>query len=203
MTTLCVGDSHVKRLKRFVNTGEPASITYRISNLGNVHYYGISGGLFSNNNNLRLIADAVRHFKPRHIIVIFGENDLDSDDEHFHPVCTLTRLIAFLTQVRHKFHLDTVTCITFIPRHVCRHISVDKCNERVKEANKLLYELCAQSNIICWKLRGFYNSVENIYCDGVHLNTLGFYKLVRQIRGIFLTGGQYPHFDRKLEDRGF
>lgn len=86
MTTLCVGDSHVKRLKRFVNTGEPASIT---------HYYGISGGLISNNNHLRLIADAVRHFKPRHIIVIFGGNDLDSDDEHFHPECTLTRLIAF------------------------------------------------------------------------------------------------------------
>lgn len=86
---------------------------------------------------------------------------------------------------------------------MCRHISVDKYNERVKEANKLLYELCAQSNIICWKLRGFYNSVENIYCDGVHLNSLGFHKLVQQIRGIFLTREQYPRFDRKLKDRSF
>lgn len=95
MTTLCIGDSHVKRLKRFVNTNEPASITYRISNLGNVQYYGITGGLISNNNHLRLIADAVRHFKPCHIIVIFGGNDLDSNDEHFHLECTLTPLIAF------------------------------------------------------------------------------------------------------------
>lgn len=85
----------MKRLKRFVNTNEPASITYRISNLGNVQYYGISGGLISNNNHLRLIDDAVRHFKPCHIIVIFGGNDLDSNDEHFHLECTLTPLIAF------------------------------------------------------------------------------------------------------------
>lgn len=126
-----------------------------IPNFQHVQYYGISGGLISNNNHLRLIDDAVRHFKPCHIIVIFGGNDLDWNDEHFHLECTLTRLIAFLTQIGHMFHLDTVTCITFIPRHVCRHISVDKYNERVKEANKLLYELCAQSNIICWKLRGF------------------------------------------------
>lgn len=114
--------------------------------------------IISNNNHLRLIADVVRHFKPCHIIVLFGENDLDSNDEHFHPECTLPCLIAFLTQIGHRFHLGTLTCMNFIPRPVCRHISVDKYNERVKEANKLLYELCAQSNIICWKLRGFYTA---------------------------------------------
>lgn len=171
---------------------------YRISNLEDVHYYGIRGGLISSNNHLRFISDAVRHFKPRYVIVIFGGNDLDSNEEHFQSECILTRLIAYLTQIGHRFHLDTVTCITCVSTY-----SVDKYNGRVKEANRLLYELCAQSNIICWKLRGFCTSVENIYCDGVHLNSLAFHKLVRQIRGIFLTRGQYPRFNRKLEDRGF
>lgn len=120
MTTLCVGDSHVKRLKRFVNTNEPASITYRVSSLGNVQYYIVSEGLISNNNHLRLISDAVRHFKTYHIIVIFGGNDLDSNDKHFHLECTLTRLIAFLTRIGHRFHLDTVPSESRVSSHFGR-----------------------------------------------------------------------------------
>ena len=52
MTTLCVGDSHVRRLERFIDARQPPSVTYGIGNLEQVDYYGISGGLVSNNSFL-------------------------------------------------------------------------------------------------------------------------------------------------------
>ena len=52
MTTLCVGDSRVRRLERFIDARQPSSVAYGIANLEQVDYYGISGGLVSNNRHL-------------------------------------------------------------------------------------------------------------------------------------------------------
>lgn len=189
ITTLCVGDSHVKRLKQFVGVAQPASITFRIANLKEVNYYGLSGGLINNSHHLRLISDAVSHFRPQHLIVFLGGNDLNSNLAHFDTECVITRLLAYLTQLDTRFRLQTVTVLSVIPRNICRHITLEVYNRRVREANHLLRDLCANSKIKVWKLHGFMNSSKNILCDGVHLNPLGFHKLIRQIRGIFLTRG--------------
>ena len=187
MTTLCVGDSHVRRLERFIDALQPSSVTYGIANLEQVDYYGISGGLVSNNRHLCILTDAVRRYRPRHIIVFIGGNDLDSKDANFDVECLVTRLVAFLTQLERKFHLHSVSVLSLVPRKICRNISADIYNQRVSEANNLLRQNCVHLKITYWKLRGFTTSQKNIYCDGVHFNCLGLYKLMRQIRGIFLT----------------
>lgn len=61
------------------------------------------------------------------------------------------------TQIGHRFHLDTVTWINFIPTRTCVYILLWTSTMNVSETNKLLYDLCDQSNIICLKLRGFCN----------------------------------------------
>lgn len=186
MTTLCVGDSHVRRLERSIDARQPSSVTYGIANLEQVDYYGISGGLVSNNRHLCILTDAVRRYRPRHIIVFIGGNDLDSRDANFDVECVVTRLVAFLTQLERRFHLQSVSVLSLVPRRVCRNISADIYNQRVCEANNLRQN-CVHLKITYWKLRGFTTSQKNIYCDGVHFNSLGLYKLMRQIRGIFLT----------------
>lgn len=94
--------------------------------------------------------------------------------------------MVFLIQIGYRFYLDIVICIIFILRYVCCYILVDKYNECVKEVNKCLYEFCVQLNIICWKLRGFYNSLENIYCDGVYLIVQIFINLCDKLEEFFL-----------------
>ena len=187
MTTLCVGDFHVKRLERFIDARQPSSVTYGIANLEQVDYYGISEGLVSNNRHLCILTDAVRRCRPRHIIVFVGGNDLDSKDANFDVGCVVTRLVAFLTQLERRFHLQSVSVLSLVPRRVCRNISADIYNQRVSEANNLLRQNCVHLKITYWKLRGFTTSKKNIYCDGFHFNCLGLYKLMRQTRGIFLT----------------
>lgn len=135
MTTLCVGDSHVRRLERSIDARQPSSVTYGIANLEQVDYYGISGGLVSNNRHLCILTDAMRRYRPRHIIVFIGGNDLDSRDANFDVECVVTRLVAFLTQLERRFHLQSVSVLslclggfaeifrqTFITREFARQI---------------------------------------------------------------------------------
>ena len=88
------------------------------------------------------------------------------------------------------FHLQSVSVLSLVPRRVCRNISADIYNQRVSDANNLLRQNCVHLKITYWKLRGFTTSQKNIYCDGVNFNCLGLYKLMRQIRGLFLTRPQ-------------
>jgi lysophospholipase L1-like esterase len=181
MTALCVGDSHVNRVKGFVGTSQPAALTFRIADSQDVHYFGISGGLINNNTHLRLISVAVSRFRPHHLIVFLGGNDLDTRAAEYDAECLISRLVAFLTQLKARFQLETVTVLSFIPRTSCRHVSPDIYKLRIQDANRLLRTHCKTSMIKFWKLHGLMNSVEDIFCDGVHLNPHGFHKLIRQL----------------------
>lgn len=69
MTTLCVGDSHVNRLRSYIGTRIPSSSVFDISGLMNVKYYVISGTLISSDRHWSLITGAVRQHQPQYVSV--------------------------------------------------------------------------------------------------------------------------------------
>lgn len=118
------------------------------------------------------------------MIVHIGGNDLDKNDDFTELV--VLKLVAFLTHVRRISRIHRITILKFIPRMCTRYINYELYNSRVIQANQLLKLHCADTNIQYWKLRGFTNSRDNIYSDGVHLNRTGHEKYFRKIRGNFL-----------------
>lgn len=207
MSTLIVGDSHVRRFRAILGAHRSAYSVFNIYELKEVNYFGISGRLVSNSHHISLLTSAVRRFRPQHLIVFIGGNDLDSCDLDFSLECVVSKLTAYLTQLKRCFHLKSVTVLSFLPREVTRNIDCLIYNQRVKEANRLLKQSCAIHAVTFWKLRGFSESREPILCDGVHLNDLGFHKLYRQIRGVLLTQLRQeskPSLSvNSNEDRGF
>lgn len=184
MSTLCIGDSHIKRLKSHLGVQSSAS-AFNIAGLSPVHFVGISGGLISCDRHLRNFSAAVNRFRPRHLIVCLGGNDLDTSE--WNAECVITRLVTFLTQLKNTFLLKTVTVLSYFPRQRTRTTSLQIYQNRVIEANCLLQDLCKFHGLTFWRLRGFSESKQQILCDGVHLNKLGFHKLIRQLRGILLS----------------
>ena len=76
MSTLFVGDSHVNRLRTRIGTENPSSIVFNLAGLPRVSFYGINGGLVSNNKHLSIITATVRQRRHRHVIACIGVNDL-------------------------------------------------------------------------------------------------------------------------------
>lgn len=115
-----------------------------------------------------------------------GGNDLDKNNDFTELV--VLKLVAFLTHVRRISQIHRITILKFIPCMCTRYINYElyMYNSRVIQANQLLKLHCADTNIQYWKLRGFTNSRDNIYSDGVHLNRTGQEKYFREIRGILL-----------------
>lgn len=177
----------MKRLKSFIGADRPAESVFNISGLKEVNYFGLSGGLINKGHHLSVILSAVRRYNPQHLIVFIGGNDLDSRDLDYSSECLLSKLTAFLTQLKRGFNLKTVTVLSFIPRSLTRNINNITYNQRVKEANALLKDYCLSHSLVFWRLRGFAESRDPILCDGVHLNSLGYHKLCRQIRGVLLA----------------
>lgn len=126
----------------------------------------------------------IQRYRPAFLILHIGGNDLDKNDD-FTELAVL-KLVPFLTHVRGIFQIRKITILTFIPRMSTRYINYELYNSRVIQANQLLKHHCANAKIQYWKLRGFTNSRDNIYSDGVHLNRTGHEKYFRKIRGNFL-----------------
>lgn len=134
MTPLCIGDSHINRLKTFVGK-TPSSIVYNVDSLSEVLYYGISGGRVSNPRHLVSLTFAVRRIRPNHVIVMMGSNDLDSADPFFDVECLVFRLIAFLTQLRNTNQLVSITVLSLFHREMTRFVHTDIFNQRLLAAN--------------------------------------------------------------------
>lgn len=131
----------------------------------------------------RAITSAVRNTRPQHVLVNLGGNDPDSSED---IECIISRLVSFASLLKRQFHICTVVILSFMHRSQTRNINITSYNSRVDAANQLLKSYVPQGGMLFWKLKGFTNSVNNIFSDGVHLNSLGQYKLYRQIRGILL-----------------
>lgn len=128
MTSLCIGDSHIKRLKKFVGKN-PSSIVYSVDSLSKVIYYGIRGGRVSNHRHLVSLTSAVSRIRPSHVIVMMGSKELDSADPYFDVECLVFRLIAFLTQLRNTNQLVSKPCLaSFIEKRpdLCTLIFLNK-----------------------------------------------------------------------------
>lgn len=182
MRTLLVGDSHVRRFENYMK-GSLRNETFNISDLGIFDFCGISGGSIANHAHTRAILSAVRNTRPQHVIVNLGGNDLDSSED---IECIISRLVSFASLLKGQFHICTIVILSFMYRSQTRNINISSYNSRVDAANQLLKSYVPQGGMLFWKLKGFTNSVNNIFSDGVHLNSLGQYKLYRQIRGILL-----------------
>lgn len=96
-------------------------------------------------------------------------------------------LTTFLTQIRAQFNIPHITVMRFMPRERTRNIDAHIYNERVVLANTNLKLQCQQVGLVYWRMKGFTNSREQIFSDGVHLNSLGMRKYFRQLREIFLS----------------
>lgn len=118
----------------------------------------------------------IQRYRPAFLILHIGGNDLDKNYD-FTELAVL-KLVAFLTHVRGIFQIRKITILTFTPRMSTRYINYELYNSRVIQANQLLKHHCANAKTQYCKLRGFTNSRDNIYSDGVS----GF----RKIRGNFL-----------------
>lgn len=79
MTILCVGDSHVKRFGAFIDSQASADV-FKIADLPQVNFFGISGGAVTNPRHLRTILAVIDEHRPTCLIVHMGGNDLDSRD---------------------------------------------------------------------------------------------------------------------------
>lgn len=196
MSILCIGDSHVKRLKSFLDVYKSSTAAYDIASLCSVNYFGISGGSVSCDHHLGLLSSVVRHHRPPHLIACLGGNDLDVPAWDWSAECVVAKLITFLTQLGNRFLLKTVTILSYIPRQRTRSISPDLYKLRVIEANCLLQDFCRNHQLALWRLRGFFDSKQHILCDGIHLNHYGYHKLLRQLRGIQTIKRNSPSHQR-------
>lgn len=172
MSTLCIGDSHVKRLKTFLEVYKSNAAAYDIAGQCSVNYFGISGGSVSCDHHLGMLSSVVRHHRQQHLIVCLS--DLDVADWDWSAECVVAKLVTFLTQLRNRFLLKTVPILSYIPRQRTRSISPDLYKLRVIEANCWLQDFCRNHQLIFWRLRGFSDSKQQILCDGVHLNHYGY-----------------------------
>ena len=129
MSKLFVGDPHVNRLRTRVGTEHPSFIVFNIEGLPRVSFYGISGGLVSNNRHLSTITAAVRQRRPRHVIVCIGGNDLDTSDPGWNPEILITRLVTFLSQLKNCFNLRKVTILfyPFFPEETHQFLLTKNC----------------------------------------------------------------------------
>lgn len=184
MTTLCIGSSHVRRFHQFIGTHRSSSEVFNIELLPQVSFFGIGGAKVSSPRHLQEFGCEIQRIKPVHLIVHFGGNDLDSVE--YSVDITIHGLIAWLTRVRRINNLSSITIIRLLPRPVTRYISALEYTDRVLKANALLKEQCAEFNFTYWRLKGFTNCTDNIFLDGVHLNSYGMRKYYRQMWGILL-----------------
>lgn len=150
-----------------------------------MNFFGISGGAMTNSRYLRTILEVIHEHRPLCLIVHMGGNDLGCRDNTIDNA--VFGLNAFLTQIRAQFNIPHITVMRFMPRERTRNIDAHTYNERVVLANTNLKLQCQQVGLVYWRMKGFTNSREQIFSDGVHLNSLGMRKYFRQLRGIFLS----------------
>lgn len=105
MYTQCIGDSHVRRLKYYLDVYNSSATAYDIAGLYFVNYFGISGGSVSCDHHLGLLIRVGRQHRPQHLIVCLGGNDLDVADWDWRAECVVAKLVTFLMQLRNIFLL--------------------------------------------------------------------------------------------------
>lgn len=138
-------------------------------------------------HHLGLLSGVVRHHRPQHLIVCLGGNDLDVADWDWSAECVVAKLVTFLTQLRNRFSLKTVTIFSYIPRQRTKSISPDLYKLKIIEVNSLLQDFCRNHQLTFWRLWGLFVNKQQILCDSVHLNHYGYHKLLRPLRGILLS----------------
>jgi hypothetical protein len=126
MSTLCIGDSHIRRFCDFVGLDRPASQIFEIAGLPPppVYFFGESGGSVTKQNYLESFKAAIDYYKPTNLIVFLGGNDLDSRD-HLTEV-TVHKIIAYLTYLKQYANLSDITALKFIPKRSIRFVAAER-----------------------------------------------------------------------------
>jgi hypothetical protein len=120
---------------------DPSSV-YNLDFVDRTSYFGISGGLVFNSQHLSAICSAVQRIRPDHLMVMIGGYDLDEDDRHFDMDCFVHKLVAFLTHLRNRFQLQTVTLYSFFPWDRTRNSTPEEYFRRLQHANQTPRPLC-------------------------------------------------------------
>lgn len=178
---LILGSSHICRMQQYVD-GEPERKNFALST-GTVFMYGISGGSMSA-RHLAMFERCIRESACTHIVVQLGGNDLDNLDITAEEVAY--RLIAWVSTMKARYHLNSATIGQFLFRHRTRNLPVDEYNRLVVEVNKLIRE---SDSVVYWKHKGLKRSAHQIRLpDGVHMNwSRGSAMFYRSLRGACLN----------------
>lgn len=185
MKTLVVGSSHINRFKRYLTTHHLECLN--IANIASVTCVGVSGGRIDNKGHIDVILRAIRTVRPNVVIVQIGGNDLDICNDHEDVERMVLHLVTLCTLFLREISVQHVYVNQFLPRSSPRHTEAHTYNARVIMANQFLKrELEDQVALQYWKMKGFVNTEQILFADGVHLNDRGLLRYYRHIRGAVL-----------------
>ena len=188
MALMLIGNSHITRYQRYLTTRYNDNV-FQLSDSADVNtpiiFHGISGGQVTNSAHVRSLGRAIAVHRPKCLIMQIGGNDLDRQglnneivEEVIFKLCSLAKL--WLEQ----YHLTNIVIAQLLPRFRTRHVPHPVYNDFVKQGNALLkQELSSSGQIRYWRLKGLKQSQREVYCDGVHMNNVGFAKYHKNIRG--------------------
>ena len=184
MATVVVGDSHVFWLHRFRRENDLPGIIEDNGN-GPIKFIGVRGGTVRSLSSPGVI-ETIAKLSPAIVVIHVGGNDIDNA-RGFPPQGVGMQIYELAKRYRAEGVKQVVVC-QIVRREKWRHFSFQDGTQAAIMANEFLEAACAGCpGITFWKHKGLWSSVRPAFRpDGVHVNELGNYKLLRSIRGSIL-----------------
>ena len=175
---LILGHSFIRRLQKFIehHIGH-LDLSLQITAPADITWHGIGGRTVA--KTIKFDLHVVRSTRPDIVIVQLGTNDLPFQS----PLQVGSELEDFVRLLHDSYGVKFV-CV----RQTIRQRSFTAFNKNVDLLTRYLRVVLEPiPYAIYWGHRGFWKARHNFYAaDGVHLNSMGLYKLYRSFRGAVL-----------------
>lgn len=154
LRVLIFGDSHIKRLNRYVmEQRQFCNAFFTFSNIS-TSIVGISGGRVRRSSDMKVIEQEVQSRRPNDLVLHIAWNDIDSphaDEDSVKEV--VLKLMALCDLFVSRYRVNSVYICQLVPRFTTRHCPLDLYNKLIIAANKLLKQE-ANKRVSCigkWK----------------------------------------------------
>ena len=176
---LILGHSFVRRLKEDLqsNFDVRADKNFGLAGDAIIHMHGVGGRTVKKLRDHDL--GVISSWKPHAVILEIGTNDLAD----LGPEVVGSEIEELTKVLLGSFSVKVIGVCQVIPRFRAPFF-----NASARILNQYLTEVLEDNiNVFCWEHSGFTEpSVSPYLADGVHLNSLGQYKLYRSYRGAIL-----------------